>query len=193
MFSRDELARSKERNEKQPRRRATGRLKKKKKKFETREILQRWKDRLQKRSFNNIKMQRLERIFHLPFPSWSTLSILRVVPPSSLQPEYIYIFPFSSTMSVRGRKERAASFSNQVEPSSFNEFFWSNFRRGREKRKEKRTVLFSFNNYLSREREIIRNLFRDSTGSSLALIYSMSTNRKHNRFVTRHWIYLQQR
>lgn len=31
MFSRDELARSKERNEKQPRRRATGRLKKKKK------------------------------------------------------------------------------------------------------------------------------------------------------------------
>lgn len=33
MFSRDELARSKERNEKQPRRRATGRLKKKKEKI----------------------------------------------------------------------------------------------------------------------------------------------------------------
>lgn len=39
------------------------------KKKKIREILQRWKNRLQGRSFNNIKMQRLERIFHLPFPS----------------------------------------------------------------------------------------------------------------------------
>lgn len=143
MFSRDELARSKERNEKQPRRRATGRLKKKKKKFETREILQRWKDRLQERSFNNIKMQRLERIFHLPFPSWSTLSILRVVPPSSLQPEYIYIFFLfpRRCLSVEGKKEQLLSptKSNQVHLTNFFDRI-----SGEEEKSEKKNVRFFF-------------------------------------------------
>lgn len=191
MFSRDELARSKERNEKQPRRRATGRLKKKKRKnskpekyYKDGRIVYK-KDRL---ITSRCNVSSGSFTFHflldLRFPSFHPLLSNRNI--------YIFFLFPRRCLSVEGKKEQLLSPTKSSQVHLTN-FFDRISRRGREKRKEKRTVLFSFNNYLSREREIIRNLFPDSTGSSLALIYSMSTNRKHNRFVTRHWIYLQQR
>lgn len=92
-----------------------------------------------------------------------------------LSGESIYIFFPRRCLSGK----RKSSFFNQVHLTNFLIEFLGEQEKEEEKSEEKNV------RYHARIYSEIRR--------SLVLIYSMSTNRKHNRFVTRHWIYLQQR
>lgn len=88
-------------------------------------------------------------------------------------------------MSVRGK--RKSSFFNQVHLTNFLIEFLGEQEEDDEEKSEEKNVRYRFFFFFKHAR-IYSEIRR-----SLVLIYSMSTNRKHNRFVTRHWIYLQQR
>lgn len=139
MFSRDELARSKERNEKQPRRRATGRLKKKRKNskpekyYKDGRIVYK-KDRL---ITSRCNVSSGSFTFHflldLRFPSFHPLLSNRNI--------YIFFLFPRRCLSVEGKKEQLLSptKSNQVHLTNFFDRI-----SGEEEKSEKKNVRFFF-------------------------------------------------